>query len=62
MHEQAKAEYRSRGIPWYRTDRNGTITIASPGIAGGGFTVTPQRPGKSLSGQSDRPAAKNGCK
>src|SRR4051812_13386536 len=27
MHEQAKSEYRSRSIPWYRTDRNGTITI-----------------------------------
>jgi competence protein ComEC len=61
MHEQAKAEYRARRIPWYRTDQNGTITIKSPGTPGGGFTITPQRPGKSLSGESDGKAGRNNC-
>src|SRR6266566_5478451 len=29
MHTQAKAIYRTAGLPWYRTDQNGTITIRS---------------------------------
>lgn len=61
MHEQAKADYRAAGIPWYRTDQNGTITISSPGTAGGGYTVTPSRPGEDLSGPSDRVSRQGGC-
>ena len=61
MHEQAKAEYRAAGIPWYRTDQNGTITLRSAGIAGSGFTINPSRPGKDLNGPSDRAASARGC-
>jgi competence protein ComEC len=61
MHTQAKAIYRAAGIPWYRTDRNGTITIRSPGTPGGGFTITPARRGIDLSGTSDRTSHQVGC-
>ena len=61
MHEQAKAEYRAAGIPWYRTDKNGTVTIRSAGIVGSGYTITPSRPGKDLNGPSDRQASARGC-
>ena len=54
MHSQAKAIYRKAGVPWYRTDQNGTITIRSPGTAGGGFSIAAQRPGTDLDGPSDR--------
>ncbi|MGI9090115.1 MAG: ComEC/Rec2 family competence protein [Gemmatimonadaceae bacterium] len=61
MHAQAKAEYRAAGIPWYRTDQNGTITIRSPGTPGSGYTVTPSRPGEDLSGPSDRASRQGAC-
>ncbi len=61
MHEQAKAEYRAAGIPWYRTDQNGTITIRSAGTARSGFTIAPSRPGRDLNGPSDRVASARGC-
>jgi competence protein ComEC len=61
MHEQAKAEYRAAGIPWYRTDQNGTVTIRSAGVAGSGYTITPSRAGKDLNGPSDRRASARGC-
>ena len=61
MHEQAKSIYRTGGVPWYRTDQNGTITIRSPGTAGGGFTITPERSGMNLNGPSDRVAQKSVC-
>ncbi len=54
MHEQAKATYRAAGVPWYRTDQNGTITIRVPAANGRLWTVTPERPGESLNGPSDR--------
>src|SRR5256714_13443368 len=61
MHEQAKEIYRSAGVPWYRTDQNGTITIRSPGTPRGGFTITPERGGRDLNGPSDRVSAQTGC-
>ena len=61
MHEQAKAEYRAAGIPWYRTDQNGTITIRSAGTPGSGYSITPSRPGKDLNGPSDRHASARAC-
>jgi competence protein ComEC len=62
MHEQAKAAFRAAGRPWYRTDRNGTITIRSPGTPGGGFTITPQRGTRSMDGTSDRVSTQPGCR
>ncbi|MDQ2889256.1 MAG: MBL fold metallo-hydrolase [Gemmatimonadota bacterium] len=61
MHEQAKREYSAAGIPWYRTDQNGTVTMRSAGTAGSGYTITPSRPGKDLNGPSDRSASARGC-
>ena len=61
MHEQAKNIYRSAGVPWYRTDLNGTITIRSPGTVGGGFTITPERSGTNLDGAGDRVSQQVGC-
>lgn len=61
VHAQAKALLRASGIPWYRTDRNGTITIRTSGIAGDGYTVTPSRGGVDLDGQSDRRSRQVAC-
>jgi competence protein ComEC len=54
MHTQAKAAYADAGIPWYRTDQNGTITIFTPGRPGGGYTITPSRGVQNMPGPSDR--------
>lgn len=61
MNQQAKAEYRAAGIPWYRTDQNGTVTIRSAGKPDSGYTITASRPGKDLDGPSDRRASARGC-
>jgi competence protein ComEC len=61
MHTQAKKIYRQAGIPWYRTDENGTITIRSPGTAGGGFTINAERQGTDLDGPSDRVSRQLDC-
>jgi competence protein ComEC len=61
MHLQAKAIYRNAGVPWYRTDQNGTITIRSSGIPGAGFSVTPERAGTDLDGPSDRVSTQEKC-
>jgi competence protein ComEC len=62
MHEQAKALYRRAGVPWYRTDQNGTITLRSPGTPGGKYTVSVERPGTDLNGPSDRRANQRNCR
>jgi competence protein ComEC len=61
MHTQAKKTFRNARVPWYRTDQNGTITIRSAGTAGGGFTITPERPGANLNGPGDRRSPQPGC-
>jgi competence protein ComEC len=61
MHAQAKRTYSSAGVPWYRTDQNGTITIRSPGTARGGFTITPERNRTNLNGPSDRVSRQSDC-
>ena len=61
MHAQAKTVYRSAGVPWYRTDRNGSITIRSPGIPGGGFAIAPDRPGTDLGGVGDKVSPQRTC-
>ncbi len=61
MHSQAKRTYRRAGTPWYRTDMNGTVTIRSPGIEGGGFTISPDREGVNLNGRSDRASRQRQC-
>ena len=61
MHSQAKRLYRSARLPWYRTDRNGSVTIRSRGIPQGGFTITPDRPGTDLGGAGDRVSPQRAC-
>jgi competence protein ComEC len=61
MHEQAKAMYRAHGIPWYRTDENGTIVIRSPGARGEKFSVTVRRGSKDMSGPSDARSTQGRC-
>ncbi|HEV7595971.1 MAG TPA: MBL fold metallo-hydrolase [Gemmatimonadaceae bacterium] len=61
MHSQAKRIYRQAGVPWYRTDQNGTITIRSPGTAGSGFTISPEQRGTDLDGPSDRTSRQSDC-
>jgi competence protein ComEC len=61
MHTQAKKIYGKAGVPWYRSDQNGTITIRSPGTPNGGYTITPDHAGTSLNGPSDRTSHQLGC-
>ena len=61
MHAQAKSIYRAAGVPWYRTDRNGTITIRSAGVPDSGYNIIVTRPGVNLDGRSDRSASAKGC-
>ncbi len=58
MHTQAKTIYRAAGVPWYRTDENGTIEITSPGTPGSGYSVTVARGRRNMAGRSDRRASK----
>jgi competence protein ComEC len=61
MHTQAKSIYRQAGVPWFRTDQNGTVTIRSPGTVGGGFTIIPEHQGSNLDGPGDRVSHQPGC-
>ena len=54
MQQRARSTYTRHGVPWYRTDQNGTVTIRSPGVPRGGYTVHVERGGTNASGASDR--------
>ena len=61
MHEQTKQTYARFHIPWYRTDRNGTIEFRTPGTVGGGFTVDVARGSASMDGDADRQSIQQDC-
>jgi competence protein ComEC len=61
MHTQAQDEYRAKGIPWYRTDQNGTITIVSPGTPGSKLSIHAQRGDVDMSGPSDSRSTQPSC-
>jgi competence protein ComEC len=61
MHVQAKDTYASYRIPWYRTDRNGTIVFRTPGTSGSGFTVDVARGSASMDGDADRLSSQQDC-
>jgi competence protein ComEC len=61
MHAQAKATYERHGIPWYRTDQNGMITLRSAGVPGSKYSVSVERGAKNMAGPSDRRSAAPGC-
>ena len=54
VHTQTLDLLRQRGIQWYRTDQNGTITITVPARAP--YVVTPERGSANMRGPSDRRA------
>ncbi len=62
MHTQAKAMYRTHHVRWYRTDRNGTITIESDGTRGSIATVSKPRGRVNMSGASDRTSTLADCR
>lgn len=62
MHAQTKQLLAGRGIPWYRTDQNGTITIRTPGTPHGGYTITPERGTKDMDGPSDKISGQVQCR
>lgn len=61
VHEQAKAAFRAAGVPWYRTDQNGTITIRVPGTVGSGYRIISSRGSTDLNGPSDRESHQRAC-
>lgn len=61
VHDQTKDLFTRYGKPWYRTDRNGTVTFRSPGTAGGGYTVAVERGSASESGTPDRASSQEAC-
>ena len=62
MHEQAKRLYAQLGVPWYRTDQNGTITIRTPGTPGGGYTISVEHGTRNMSGPSDKRSTQPECR
>ena len=62
MHAQAKRMYARHGIPWYRTDQNGTITLRSAGTPGSRYAITIERGGKNMAGPSDRRSSSAECR
>ena len=61
VHAQAKSAFERAGVPWYRTDRNGTITIRSPGSRGRAYSIHPSRGRRSEAGPSDRLSSQKEC-
>ena len=61
VHEQTKALLSARGIPWYRTDENGTITFTTAGTAGSGYSVSVEQGTPSRSGSGDAMSAAAEC-
>lgn len=61
MHTQAEALYSAHGKAWYRTDGNGTIVLSTPGLIGGGYTVSVQKGTWSMSGAGDKPSTQSAC-
>ena len=61
MHAQAKAMYQRHGIPWYRTDQNGTITIRVSSSRGSVPFITVERGTRNMNGPSDRASTSSEC-
>jgi beta-lactamase superfamily II metal-dependent hydrolase/PKD repeat protein len=61
VHTQVKDLLVSYEIPWLRTDENGTITIRSPGTAGGGYTITSSQGRPNMDGPYDGTSTSKRC-
>jgi competence protein ComEC len=53
VHTQTKDLLAGRSIPWYRTDENGRVTFTTPGMPGGGYSVSYARGSASMDGNAD---------
>jgi len=62
MHAQTTGLLAARRIPWWRTDRNGMVTITAPGRDGARYAVDVERGGASERGLADRPSRQEGCR
>jgi competence protein ComEC len=62
VHAQTTDMLRDAGVPWLRTDRNGTITITAPGRDGEAWSVATERGGRNEAGPSDRAARDPKCR
>jgi competence protein ComEC len=62
VHRQTTRLLTRLGIPWYRTDQNGTITIRSTGVPGRRPTIVPSRGQANMMGPSDRASTQAACR
>lgn len=62
VHRQTTLLLQRHGVPWYRTDQNGTITIRTSGTPGSGYTIVPSRGRASMFGPSDRMSSQAACR
>jgi len=62
VHTQVKDLLRARGVSWYRTDTNGTLTIRSPGTRGGGYTIGVERGRSDMELPTDRTSPQSICR
>jgi beta-lactamase superfamily II metal-dependent hydrolase len=53
VHNETKDLLAASGKSWYRTDQNGSITFVSPGLPGGGYSVSVNRGSPNASGPAD---------
>jgi beta-lactamase superfamily II metal-dependent hydrolase/PKD repeat protein len=61
IHTETKDLLARNEKPWYRTDRNGTITFVSPGVPGGGYSVHVAAGRASMDGESDALGGSRRC-
>lgn len=61
VHQQTKDLLNARGISWWRTDGNGTITITAPGTPGSGYSISVQKGSASMSGSTDATSSQTQC-
>ena len=62
VHRQTTRLLDRLGIPWYRTDQNGTVTIQSRGTPGSGYSIAPSRGRANMLGPSDRASSQADCR
>jgi len=61
VHDQTLRLLRRRSVRWMRTDVNGTITIRTPGVPGGGFTISASGD-SDAAGRGDRVSRQTTCR
>lgn len=59
VHAQTLQMLRDRGIPWYRTDQNGTVSVRV--LRDGRYVIAPSRGAANAAGPSDRRSTQPVC-